>query len=96
MQQEVESPGVRPCGTLVGVTNSARKLLHGVLGLSEEDRVRIATELLASLDGPPDADWDEAWAAELESRQRAAEERGVVAPEWGEVRARILARLGRG
>ena len=80
----------------MGVRNSARKLLQGVLGLSEEDRVRIATELLASLDGPPDADWDEAWATDLESRQRAAEERGVVAPEWGEVRAWILARLGRG
>jgi hypothetical protein len=25
-----------------------------------EDRMRIASELLASLDGPPDADWDEA------------------------------------
>ena len=77
------------------VTHAARKLLEDVLGLSEEDRVRIATEVLASLDGPPDADWDAAWEAELERRQRAAEERGTPAPEWGEVRARILARLGR-
>ena len=77
------------------VTNTARKLLHDVLGLSEEDRVRIATELLASLDGPPDADWDEAWAAELDARQAAAARRGESAPEWREVRSRILARLGR-
>ena len=77
------------------MTNSARKLLQDVLGLSEDDRVRIATELLASLDGPPDADWDESWAAELEARQQAAASRGEDAPEWREVRSRILARLGR-
>jgi len=75
------------------MTHAARKLLHDVLGLSEEDRVRIATEVLASLDGPEDAGWDEAWAAELERRQSAAAERGEPAPEWGEVRARILGRL---
>ena len=77
------------------MTEPARKLLRDVLGLPEEDRVRIATEVLASLDGPPDADWDAAWAVELERRQQAAADRGDPAPEWAEVRARILARLGR-
>ena len=77
------------------MTQPARKLLRDVLDLPEEDRVQIATEVLASLDGPPDADWDAAWAAELERRQQAAEERGEPAPEWAEVRARILARLAR-
>lgn len=76
------------------MTNVARKLLDEVLALAEEDRVKIASEVLASLDGPPDADWDEAWVAELERRERAAAERGTPAPEWSEVRARILARLG--
>lgn len=71
----------------------ARKLLRDVLNLSEEDRVRIATEVLASLDGPPDGDWDAAWEAELGRRQQAALRRGQPAPEWAEVRARILARL---
>lgn len=85
----------RGTGRLVAVTHTARKLLQQVLGLSEEDRVRIATEVLASLDGRPDVDWDAAWLAELEQRQRAAAARGETAPEWGEVRARILARLAR-
>ena len=80
---------------LKNVTEPARKLLRDVLGLPEEDRVRIATEVLASLDGPPDADWDAAWVAELQRRQQAAADRGEPAPEWAEVRARILARLGR-
>ena len=75
------------------MTRAARKLLDDVLGLPEADRVRIATEVLASLDGPADSGWDEAWAAELERRQSAAAERGIPAPEWGEVRARILGRL---
>lgn len=77
------------------VTEPARQLLRDVLGLPEEDRVRIATEVLASLDGPPDADWDAAWVAELQRRQQAAADRGEPAPEWAEVRARILMRLGR-
>ncbi len=76
------------------MTKSASELLEHVLRLPEVDRVRIATEVLASLDGPPDAGWDEAWLAELDSRVRAAEARGEVAPEWSEVRARVLAKLG--
>ena len=75
------------------MTHAARKLLKDVLSLPEDDRVWIATEVLASLDGRADSGWDEAWAAELERRQSAAVERGVPAPEWGEVRARILGRL---
>ena len=75
------------------MTDAARKLLNDVLDLPEEDRVRIATELLASLDGPADADWDDSWVAELERRQEAAANRGEPASEWVEARARILARL---
>jgi hypothetical protein len=77
------------------MTRAARRLLQDVLGLPEEDRVRIATQVLASLDGPPDADWDAAWMAELEIRQQAATERWEAAPEWSEVRARILSKLAR-
>jgi putative addiction module component (TIGR02574 family) len=77
------------------MTSAAQRLLDDILRLPEADRVRIATELLASLDGPPDAGWDDAWNAELERRERAAKERGEPAPEWTEVRARILSRLAR-
>ncbi|MBX3275627.1 MAG: addiction module protein [Sandaracinaceae bacterium] len=78
------------------MTAAARSLLDEVLSLPEEDRVKLASEVLASLDGPPDADWDEAWLAELERREQAAAARGAPAPEWSEVRARILARLATG
>lgn len=93
-----DGTGCRPTvtATLGAMTEPARKLLRDVLGLPEEDRIRIATELLASLDGPPDAGWSAAWEAEIERRSQAATDRGDPAPEWDEVRARILSRLGQG
>lgn len=75
------------------MTNTARKLLDDALTLPKEDRAHIATELLASLDGPPDADWDEAWLAELDRRVEAAKRNGETGADWSEVRAELLAEL---
>ena len=36
----------------------ARKLLQDVLALPEQERLELATEIIASVDGPRDADWD--------------------------------------
>ncbi len=71
----------------------SQKLLDQALSLPEDERLELATDLIASVDGPPEAGWDDAWAAELERRTRAAAKRGTPAPEWSEVRARILSRL---
>ncbi|MBZ0236389.1 MAG: hypothetical protein K8M05_28940 [Deltaproteobacteria bacterium] len=49
--------------------------------------------MIASVDGPADAGWDEAWQAELLRREQAAAARAEPAPEWSTVRARILAKL---
>jgi hypothetical protein len=76
------------------MSNSARKLLAEALELSEDERLEVACELIASVDGPPDADWETAWLEELERRRKAAAARGEAAPEWSDVRARILSRLG--
>ncbi len=75
------------------MTSSARKLLDDVLALPEDERLEIASEIIASVDGPADADWDAVWLAELERRSKAAESRGTPAPEWADVRARILSQL---
>jgi putative addiction module component (TIGR02574 family) len=69
------------------------KLLDQALALSENERLDLAAELIASVDGPPDGGWDQAWQAELERRERAAAERSEPAPEWALVRGRILAKL---
>ncbi|MBC8066698.1 MAG: hypothetical protein IAG13_00060 [Deltaproteobacteria bacterium] len=56
----------------------------------------MAAELLASLDSPPDADWDVAWLAELDRRSATADGEAELAPEWSEVRTAILGELQRG
>jgi putative addiction module component (TIGR02574 family) len=76
------------------MTGSARKLLQDVLALPEDERLELASEIIASVDGPGDADWDSAWLAELDRRTDAAKARGETASEWTDARARILKRLG--
>ena len=70
-----------------------RKLLDDILALSAEERLELAAEILASVEGPVDEDWDAAWLAECERRSRAAAERQEPASTWAEARERILARL---
>jgi putative addiction module component (TIGR02574 family) len=77
------------------MTSSARKLLQAVLALPEEERLELASEIIASVDGPRDGDWEAAWLGELDRRADAARGRGEPASEWTDVRARILRRLGR-
>lgn len=73
----------------------ARKLLEDVLALPENERLELASELIASVDGPRDADWEEAWLAELDRRTDAARRRGESGSDWSQARARILQQLSR-
>lgn len=75
------------------MTGAAKKLLDDLLALPEEDRAELAAELLASLDGPPDADWDESWLAETDRRVEAAKSPGETGSDWTDARARVLASL---
>jgi putative addiction module component (TIGR02574 family) len=77
------------------MTSSARKLLEDALVLPEAERLELASEIIASVDGPRDADWEDAWLTEVDRRAAAAKARGETASEWTDVRARILKRLGR-
>jgi len=89
--------GRRPgsCGKLIDMSDPARKLLHEALALSENERLELASDLIASVDGPADAGWDAAWLAELDERVEIAREAGHTGADWVDVRARILGRLGR-
>lgn len=74
---------------------SSKELLAAALALPLAERADLARELIASLDGPPDADADQAWAEEIERRVadwRAGRTKGVA---WPEAEARILERLKR-
>jgi putative addiction module component (TIGR02574 family) len=77
------------------MSDAARKILQDVLALPENERLELASEIIASVDGPGDADWDAVWLAELDRRNEAAKGRGETGSDWTDVRARILKRLGR-
>ena len=75
------------------MTRAARDILSEALTLPERERLELASEIIASVDGPADADWADSWLTELETRTRAAATRGEEVADWADVRARILARL---
>ena len=77
------------------MSDAARKLLQEVLALPEDERLELASDIIASVEGPRDADWDDAWLAELDRRTEAAKTRGESGSDWTDVRSRILKRLGR-
>ncbi len=64
-------------------------LLREALELSIQDRAELAVELLASIDGEPDADVEAAWAEEIERRAKRALSGASHGTDWETVRARI-------
>lgn len=59
------------------------------LRLDPDTRAELAAELLASLDGPADADAEAAWAAEIDRRVEAIESGAVKLEPWALVKQRI-------
>jgi len=75
------------------VVDPVRDLLNAALALPQDERLRLGSELIASVEEPQDAEWDGVWLAELERRERAVSAGGAPGSEWSEVRARLVARL---
>ena len=75
------------------MSEQAEKLLSEALKLPAPERARLATELFASVAGEPDADADDAWAAEIDRRVRRVRAEGPRGDDWQTVHARIAARL---
>lgn len=76
------------------MTGSSRRLLEGARALPEDERLQLASEILACVEGPPDTDWDASWLAELDRRFVAGKARGDNGSAWSDVRSRLLKRLG--
>jgi len=72
------------------MSQTARDLAARALDLPEEERLALATELIDSVEGPADPQWERAWLDELARRRAAGAEN---AKPWSEVRARILRKL---
>lgn len=71
------------------MTKPIRSVLADALRLDEDARAELAAELLASLDGPPDADAAAAWDAEIERRVEAIEAGQIALEPWDDLRRRI-------
>lgn len=71
------------------MTSQAQTVLETALKLTERERARVAAELLASIDGGPDAGVDGAWAKELERRVRRVRSGKASGQPWSTVRAEL-------
>ncbi len=77
------------------MTPRAQDLLRDALALPVEERADLASELLASLEGPGDdpGEVEAAWAAEIEKRARRVLSGESAGEPWEDVRRRIEADL---
>ena len=77
------------------MSKAARLIFADALRLEPEARAELASELLASLDGPSDADAEAAWDAEITRRVEAIESGTIQLEPWTDVKRRIEKILSR-
>jgi putative addiction module component (TIGR02574 family) len=61
--------------------------------LSEEERLDVATELLASLESPDDGVDDATWLAEIRARAERVERGQSQSVTWDEAKRQVLKHL---
>lgn len=71
------------------MTKGAQAVLADALRLDAVARAELAAELLASLDGPADADAESAWNVEIDRRIEAIEAGTIRLEPWEQVKRRI-------
>ena len=71
------------------MTKGVQLVLADALRLAPEVRAELASELLASLDGPADGDAEAAWNVEIERRIEAIESGEIELEPWEQVKHRI-------
>ncbi|MBN7796329.1 addiction module protein [Parahaliea mediterranea] len=78
--------------------NSAEleSIRSAALELADAERAQLASDLVASLDGPADADAAAAWDTEICRRINEINSGAATLMEAGEVLARARARIQRG
>lgn len=72
------------------MVRSVHELTQEALKLPAADRLALATELIDSVDGGGDPQWERAWLEELSARRARG---SAGARPWNEVRKEILERL---
>jgi len=71
------------------MTKGAEAVLADALRLDLDARAQVATEILASLDGPADPNAEAAWAIEIARRVAAIEAGTVKLEPWEDVKRRV-------
>ena len=71
------------------MTKATETLLASALRLDLKERAALASELIASLDGPADPDAAAAWSVEISRRVAALESGSVELESWADVKRRI-------
>ena len=71
------------------MTRATETVLANALLLEPGERAELAAELLASLDGPAEADANSAWAAEIKRRSEALDAGSTDLEAWENVKERI-------
>lgn len=71
----------------VAMTRRAEELLHAALSLDVKERAALAAELMASVDGEPEADVEAAWAEEIQRREERALAGQTQFQNWDDVQA---------
>jgi len=69
---------------------AASRLIDQALALSVTERLKLVADLLESVDGPPPADWEQAWSIEIDRRLNDPTDEVM---SWDEVRARLVKKL---
>ena len=75
------------------MSKAADAILVDALRLDVQARAEIASELLASLEGPPDPGAEQAWAAEIERRVKALEAGTEPLETWNDIKRRIASQV---
>jgi putative addiction module component (TIGR02574 family) len=75
--------------TIPGMTRAAKAVLADALRLGPDERAELAVEVLASLDGPADAEAESAWELEVRRRIEAIDAGTVELEPWEDVKHRI-------
>ena len=78
------------------MSRSTADFLDSALRLPREDRALLASELIASLDGAPEAGVEEAWDAEVALRVAQVEAGQAKLVSWADVKAEVSKALKHG
>ena len=76
------------------MATAADTVYQAALQLTESERAELAAKLIESIDPTTDADWAEAWDAEIAKRVDELDQGNVKTIPWNEVRQMMLGGKG--